>query len=289
MTPINVMCAADRNYGAYAGIVMQSAMSVTRNAKIHFHLLSDGVHPSDIAKSQAIAREHGNKFSSYEISSKLTNLPKALRMANHLSRAAYSRLLFADLLPATVHRIIYLDCDVICRQDLTELWDLGADVDVLGAVRDPWLDRDVNLKSSLGLSPDQIYFNSGVLLINVDAWRAGSIETRLCDFVSSRPDIKHADQDTLNAVLRSRLTEISEKWNMMIDHPRREDEDRLRDNAAILHYVGGFKPWHFGYNFSNRVKGRPYASQKRHSPWRSKLPDFQWRRVSRKLRSLVRT
>ncbi|MCJ2136762.1 glycosyltransferase family 8 protein [Methylobacterium sp. J-026] len=289
MTPINVMCAADRNYGSYAGIVMQSAMSVTRDAKIHFHLLSDGVHSSDIVKCRTIAREHGNDFSSYEISSKLTNLPKALRMANHLSRAAYSRLLFADLLPTSVHRIIYLDCDVVCRRDLTELWELGAGVDVLGAVRDPWLDPDTKLKSSLGLSPDQIYFNSGVLLINVDAWRAENTEARLCDFVSSRPDIKHADQDTLNAVLSARLTEVPEKWNMMIDHPRREDEGHLRDHAAILHYVGGFKPWHLGYHLTNPLKGKPYAAEKRLSPWRSKFPDFQWRRVTRKFRSLVRT
>lgn len=286
---LHVMCAADRNYGAYAGLVMQSAMSVTQKSKIHFHLLSDNVSSSDIEKCQAVARNSGNDFSVYEVSTKLTNLPKVLKMANHISRAAYSRLLFSDLLPENVRQIIYLDCDVVCRRDLTELWQSAPTIDIIGAVRDPWLDPDPDLKSSLGLAPDQTYFNSGVLLINVDAWRAEATEAKLCAFISARLDIKHADQDTLNAVLSSRLTELPEKWNTMVNHPRREDERSLRDGAAILHYVGGFKPWHFGYSVAHPHKGYPYASVKRSSPWKSKLPDFQLRRVKKKLQSLVRT
>ena len=284
---LHLMCAADRNYGAYAGLVMQSAMAVTRRGRIHFHLLSDDVAPDDIEKCSLAARNAGHDFTSYEVSSKLNNLPKELRMANHLSRAAYSRLLFSDLLPNTIHRLIYLDCDIVCQQDLTDLWHFGDGLKTIAAVRDPWLDPDAELKSSLGLAPGDVYFNSGVLLINVDAWRAENTEDRLRDFVLTRRDIKHADQDTLNAVLSSGLTELPEQWNMMINHPRRDEEGPLRQSAGILHYVGGFKPWHFGYRLLHPGKGRPYASVKRRSPWASKLPDFQSRRVTKKFRSLV--
>ncbi|WP_342106979.1 glycosyltransferase family 8 protein [Methylobacterium sp. SI9] len=285
---LHVMCAADRNYGAYAGLVMQSAMAVTRRSRIHFHLLSDNVAADDIAKCRAATRRDGHDFTSYEVSAKLDNLPKELRMANHLSRAAYSRLLFSDLLPNDVRRIIYLDCDIVCKQDLAELWAFGDGLKIIGAVRDPWLDPDPALKASLGLAPQNVYFNSGVLLINVEAWRAQNTEDRLRDFVLTRRDIKHADQDTLNAVLASDLRELPEKWNMMINHPRHDDERHLRETAGILHYVGGFKPWHFGYRLLHPRKGQPYASIKRHSPWASKLPDFQSRRVTKKFRSLVR-
>lgn len=286
---LHVMCAADRNYGAYAGLVMQSAMAVTHTGRIHFHLLSDNVTPGDLEKCHAAADKAGHTFSSYEVSIKLNNAPKALRMANHLSRSAYSRLLFADLLPSTLQRVIYLDCDIVCRQDLVGLWNYGDGLAALGAVRDPWLDPDPALKSSLGLAPDHVYFNSGVLLINVEAWRAEDTEARLCDFVSSRRDIKHADQDTLNAVLSARLTELPEMWNTMVNHPRRDDEPQLRKNAGILHYVGGFKPWHFGYGLVHPSKGHPYAAVKRLSPWAYKMPDFQLRRVTKKMRTLVRS
>lgn len=285
---IHLMCAADRNYGAYAGLVMQSAMAVTQRSRIHFHLLSDNVAPADIAKCQAAARRRGHDFTSYEVSAKLNNLPKELRMANHLSRAAYSRLLFSDLLPDSVQRIIYLDCDIVCQQDLAELWSFGEGLEILAAVRDPWLDPNPELKASLGLEPQHVYFNSGVLLINVAAWRARNTEDRLRTFVLARRDIKHADQDTLNAVLSANLLELPEKWNMMINHPRRDAEDQLREAAGILHYVGGFKPWHFGYRLLHPRKGQPYASIKRRSPWALKLPDFQSRRVTQKFRSLVR-
>lgn len=283
-----MMCAADRNYGAYAGLVLKSAAAVTKKSKIHFHLLSDNIDPDDIAKCRLVAEDSGNIFSHYEVSAKLTNLPKILRMANHISRAAYSRLLFSDLLPQTVESVLYLDCDVVCQKDLTELAELAPTVDILGAVRDPWLDPDPALKISLGLNKDDVYFNSGVLLINVKTWRAETTEADLCAFIAARPDIKHADQDTLNAILAPRLTELPEKWNTMIDHPRRKEEPILRDDAAILHYVGGFKPWHFGYTLKHPQKGRPYASVKRSSPWKSKLPDFQFRRIRKKLQSLVR-
>ena len=286
---LHVMIAADRNYGGYAGLVMQSIMFVTNRSKIHFHLLSDHVDAEDIEKCRKMARSTGTDFSAYEVSNKLESLPNALRFANHISRSTLSRLLFSDLLPQDVHHVIYLDCDVVCRRDLTDLWSLRENLELIGAVRDPWLDSSLELKRSLGLAPEQPYFNAGVLLINVDNWRALDIEGRLCKFIQERSDIKNADQDALNGVLSEYFVEFPEKWNTMINHPNVSDEPRLRDSAAILHYVGGFKPWHLGYGVAHPVKSKPYVSVKRRSPWKSKLPDFQMRRVTQKIRSLMRT
>ena len=44
------------------------------------------------------------------------------------------------------------------------------------------------------------YFNSGVMLINLDYWRANNVKEKVIDFISRKPEvIRFADQDGLNS------------------------------------------------------------------------------------------
>ena len=46
------------------------------------------------------------------------------------------------------------------------------------------------------------YFNSGVLVIDLDRWRGTDVESRIIDYASTLPDsYLLLDQDTLNTVL----------------------------------------------------------------------------------------
>src|SRR5262245_56041362 len=55
-------------------------------------------------------------------SAQLAAAARTLRSFDTISLASYNRLLLPGLLPATLDRVIYLDCDLVVLHDLWELW-----------------------------------------------------------------------------------------------------------------------------------------------------------------------
>jgi lipopolysaccharide biosynthesis glycosyltransferase len=183
---------------------------------------------------------------------------------NHLSRAAYGRLFLPDLLPADVTRCVYVDCDVLIRRDLDELCRADLHGNPAGLCVDPFhrtVGRAIPRWRQYGLDPADPYFNSGVMAMDLDAWRAGDVtaESRRIAQAASPEELGSADQDVLNIVLYRKWTRLAAKWNV---HPifvrrlgkvgvapevrelmRQPDVAEARHDPAIVHFVGQLKPW----------------------------------------------
>jgi lipopolysaccharide biosynthesis glycosyltransferase len=284
---MHAICAADVNYGPYAGVTFWSIIEANKGESIHLHLFSDGVAQRDIARMKTMAHEAGVQFSWYDIKEKLDAVPGLPKKINHYTRMAYGKLLLPDFLPADIQKAIYLDCDIICVSSWRDLWTESEGVTLLGAVRDPWADLDRLHKIDLGIPAEAAYYNAGVLLINVKAWRQGNVGNRLLEYFSRLKRTKHADQDILNATLWNEITELPGKWNVLISSPNPEEVPRVSKTAANLHFCGGFKPWHFGYSALVGTGAAAFRHAKRTSPWKWKLPDFQVNRIQRKLSQRV--
>ncbi len=173
----------------------------------------------------------------------------------HLSTATLYRLRLGELLPASVSRVIYLDADTIVCDDLAPLYDTDLGGSGLGAVVDsssPWCAGYWGPAwRELGLRPESAYFNAGVLLIDLAAWRATRVGERSLDLLRrSRP--RWADQDALNVLYETLWRELPRRWNVQTaDYTgvspswavaRAETELALKE-PAIIHYHGVDKPW----------------------------------------------
>jgi lipopolysaccharide biosynthesis glycosyltransferase len=109
----------------------------------------------------------------------------------------------------------------------------------------------------IGLSGPDVYFNAGVLLMNLAAMRAGDSSRELLDFaVANAPNLGWRDQDTLNLVLGDRRLALHPRWNCMnATYAFREADDvfgaavadEARRHPAIRHFEGPGqnKPWHY--------------------------------------------
>lgn len=122
-----------------------------------------------------------------------------------LSRTAYVRLAAAELLPDIVARALYLDCDLLFFDDAAHLWETDMGGRSLAAVPDCGImiaaRRRREKATCIGLSPDAPYFNSGVLLFDVAAWRRGDYARRLLSLAKEHA-YPHHDQDVLNDFFR---------------------------------------------------------------------------------------
>ncbi len=138
-------------------------------------------------------------------------LPTTSAVGANVTAGVYARLLIGDLLPAGWDRVIYLDSDTITRHPLTELWTIDLRGNLLGAVRDDY----VPTWRQLGLNPGLPYFNSGVMVIDLDAWRRTRLGERAMRYlVEHRGQIRLFDQDALNAAAAGRWWQLDTVWNV---------------------------------------------------------------------------
>jgi UDP-D-galactose:(glucosyl)LPS alpha-1,3-D-galactosyltransferase len=117
-------------------------------------------------------------------------------------------------------------------------------------------------RKELGMPEGSPYFNSGVMLMNLERWRADRLGERCLDLLAQYPHyFSHPDQDVLNYLARDAWLPLDPAWNVYAasvldtigrlefgDGGRRRA--RLLDDesgARILHYAGPLKPWQAGF------------------------------------------
>lgn len=167
------------------------------------------------------------------------------------TEAASFRLLLPELLPE-YDSIVYIDCDVIVRQDIGELYretELGSNY--LGVVFEAPIENQAERFKALGCDPHR-YFNSGFLLMNLAAMRKDKISEKLLE--ACRVDyLEFPDQDALNQVCQGHVVPLSPVYNGIrtffltqykADFVRQYSEDLWKEvqDYGTIHYTGG-KPW----------------------------------------------
>jgi lipopolysaccharide biosynthesis glycosyltransferase len=159
---------------------------------------------------------------------------EACRGWGHVSREAFYRISIPDLLDINIKKAIYLDSDMIIKGDLLELWeDEQLDHYHIGAVEDP-----VDFKG-VTLPEGSMYFNSGVLLMNLTKWREDKISDKVLTFIKNNPnEVMWWDQDALNGVLYDKCFPLDYKWNYQVFRM-----GHLNINPIIIHFNSDVKPW----------------------------------------------
>jgi lipopolysaccharide biosynthesis glycosyltransferase len=149
---------------------------------------------------------------------------------------AWARIEIGDLLPPHVSRCIYMDTDTLVGRDLAELFDMPLQGNSIAmAINNNVPPEVAAYLDSIGIEPER-WFNSGVALIDVDAWRRGSIKDGLVRFKRSMPPVLwFPDQDLLNKYFAGRILKLDPCWN------RRDVA--YSPEGQILHFAGATKPW----------------------------------------------
>jgi lipopolysaccharide biosynthesis glycosyltransferase len=156
--------------------------------------------------------------------------------------------------------------------------------------------------AEFGLSGPEAYFNSGVMLLDLEAMRREGSTAALVASAREQGDrMLWADQDALNVVLADRWLRLAPRWNCMnsvllfpeaVEVFGAEAVEEARRRPGIRHFEGPWlnKPWHYMCEGPMRER---YVEHRRQTPWPDFVPDAWtrrnrarriWRRVSAPLR-----
>ena len=285
---ISIVCATDDNYAPYCGIMLTSVLENHKNREVSAFVLVD----------KPLKEEHQRKFKllseKYKAGIDFILVDRSFfekfplkgdaNNIKHWSIVTYYRLYAEDLLPKTVDKVLYLDCDIIVNRSIWHLFDMEWDDYAVGAVPDMCTEWQ-EYYDRLGYERSEGYFNAGVLFMNLDYWRTHDIGRKCVDYLASHYDqIFNNDQDVLNVVTRKckKTLPVSYNYQMQLRMPYffntfREamKEDVMGTKSPhIIHYAAELKPWMTKYYFY--PFNREWHKYKRLSPWKhfkDKLPE----------------
>ena len=141
---------------------------------------------------------------------------------SYLTEASLYRILAINDLAGIVDKVLYLDADIICSSNLSELYNTDISNSYVAVVPDiPKFTE--NFKNSNPSWEHSYYFNSGVMLINLFLWHQDNISEKLVNFMINSETLEFPDQDALNLVLpEDRIIYLPKKFNatVIVDRKR---------------------------------------------------------------------
>lgn len=204
---MNIALCTDENFSIPALVCITSILENNKNEDCHIYVLTDGLSNSALAKFSRLASVYNQKIDVLEIDNQRFD---GLAVSERYPVSIYYRFLLPEMLPEE-NTVLYLDCDIIVRGSLKKLFATDISEYSLGVVVSQSCDW-VKWQNTLKLTTP--FFNSGVMLMNLDYWRKNNVFDSLVKWVAeSKTDMWLPDQYALNKVLEGTVLYLDYTYN----------------------------------------------------------------------------
>lgn len=251
--PVQLVYMADSKYLPY---MMTSLYSAIKNknstTKYQVHVIAKDFSKEDKATLQKLA-DKDVVINIHDAEEKDLDL-------NHLGRfssfnISLQKLFIADYLREQ-NKVLYMDADTLVLRDLSKVYDIPIENVYVAAVKDGLMYQHPEHIVELNLRDKNFYFNSGVMLLNLNKIRHDKIINAAMIYFNTHQEV-FGDQDVLNAVFKGKVQPLSYRYNCNSVFFEEKDAAFLSDfwseyvpstprevynNAVILHFAG-HKPW----------------------------------------------
>ena len=262
---IELVCVTDANYAPHLAVLLKSIETSKGAEHVRVHAILDGVDATLLSQIRSAVPKLD--ILDYHVAGHpALDLPPLLQ----ISRATYLRLIMTEVLPDDIARIIYLDIDMIVTRSLLPLWQTDLKGRPCGAVEDPGVDPAI-FAQTYGLKREGLYFNAGMLLIDMKAAHQNGFLTQALNQLIANPgQYEFADQDALNEGLWQDWLPLDPKWNHQREHlykPKRYlTADPKNRVPAVIHFTEWEKPWKskewhpYAWLYWHNLKNTPFFS-----------------------------
>jgi UDP-glucose/galactose:(glucosyl)LPS alpha-1,2-glucosyl/galactosyltransferase len=258
---IVVMSSTDERYVMPLTVMVRSMLeNLAAGTPVNLYIFQDGVS----AASRRCAEDSWEPFPvrTHWVRPEMSEIRRRLRDRGFTGPpAAYFRLLAGELLPPEVTKVIYLDADIVVMGDLSGLWNVEMNGNLAMAVPDAYAKAFHLGRISRVMFSEEIrfdlqtpYFNTGVLLIDVEGWRREKVGERTLRLLADyRKDLRFYDQDALNCALQGRCGVLDLTWNFHelpdclflwdASFYRKAGLQEATPEPQVVHFIARAKPW----------------------------------------------
>jgi lipopolysaccharide biosynthesis glycosyltransferase len=294
-----IVCGADDKFAMPLAVTMFSALINLGPSVIpDLFIIDGGIKPQNKRRVEQVLANSKKRFNLQWIPFDLSSIG-SVRETSHISKATYLRILIPDLLPQSISKAIYLDCDMIIEKDLNSLWEIEFEGELAMGVQDfcyPYVSTPnaVTDRIKIPCPADTVYCNCGMLVLNLAAWRKYDIKSKIFAYLAEHHQyLINNDQEGINVIVAGNWKLLDPKWNVTLSSIACISEDgntdvnkieSLRDDPYIIHFTSPHKPWHTGHKNANALNSFYYDQSFRsryfhyvnQSGWFNKLYSHYW-------------
>ena len=280
---MNIVYSSSNEYTRHAGASIDSLLDHSESvADLNLFVIDYNIDADNKKKLDSIARKHGRTinylpFLEYE--------GRIFTDGDYkISKNSYARLFLSEILPESISKVIWLDCDTIVADDIADLWNIDLGDKSIAAVQDcggGYFWREI------GTDHYYRYFCAGVFVANLKKWRDNSASEKFLAYINFRKGhLEHVDQTVLNAVFHDDCLMLPPKFDALTPtfvmsyqnlisyfnftqqeyYSKAEIKQSIK-NPAILHYTSSNsgRPWERGCKHPKRGL---YIQYWKNGPWR---------------------
>lgn len=207
---MNIVYASDDNFAEIMGVSMLSLFENNKDeSEIVAYVLDSDIKDDNREKLELLAKQYGRQLvfvSTKDVSGQLNSVKQDRGGASQ-----FARLFLSKLLPETCERVLYIDCDTIIRHPIKDLYETDFEGNIICGVMDCISKQH---RARLGLKENATYINSGMMLIDLCAWRDQHIEEKIETVIKKfNGHVPYADQGIVNLALQGRIKCVHPRYN----------------------------------------------------------------------------
>lgn len=262
--PLHVVFATDKRGLYFTTVAIASLVRTQKERRLRISVLVDRLDEPSKSVLSSVADGRSNvEVEFIDIHDKIAQyIPFLEANSGHWPYMVWARCFIDKVFPEENGNILYLDYDILVVDDVAKIIDQSYGENLFAAVPE-------SLTSSGGVDGEPIgesrkgslYFNSGVLLFNMPAYRAAGGSEKIMELLRQRTGkLRAPDQDILNLMANGKFHPLHPRWNCNDGNLDRQFQFMLKSsklyrgnpprklleallNPAILHFLGKHKPW----------------------------------------------
>ncbi len=254
MNEMNILVTLNEKYLPPLQVLLTSLRTAHPDEPLTVWLLHSGIRPAALETVKRQCGRLGMTLCCLTVDRAVFDSAPVTRQ---YPQEMYYRLLAGCFLPAELDRVLYIDPDILVLNSLRPLWETPMEGRLFAAASHTGKTGLMNNINQVRLGTDCKYFNSGVLLIDLNAARAQVRPQDIFRYAEEKGKaLLLPDQDILNALYGDRTLELDDTlWNYdarnyntyLLRSGGVCDMDWVMRNTGILHFCGKSKPWQPGY------------------------------------------
>ncbi|HFR3671720.1 TPA: glycosyltransferase [Streptococcus suis] len=239
---MDIAFSVNNRYAQYLGATILSILAHHPKEEVRVHILYKEIAQSILQDLGNLAQQTPNLELHFHLLEDQQFSAIPIR-TEQFPIESFSRFLLPELL-ADLDRILYLDVDILVHGNLMELFQTDLEEYELGAIVEADIFKYYQwYLDSLGFGPNDAYFSSGVLLMDLDKMRQNGTTNQLIAIALEKArDYKFPDQDILNTYYKGQFKQLSPSYNYT--DVRKQNRELTADEIVIEHFNGDIKAWH---------------------------------------------